>query len=410
LLLGKWLAASSVASVDDGKEIMSLNPNGAPPGYYYQAGATAYLIDPAGTYSLGGASAPTTDPEGTYSGQGASAPTVAAAGTYIPATGATSSAAEIVDPAGTYSLAGASAPTLAAAGTYIPVAGATSSTAEIVDPAGMYSAAGASAPTPAAAGTYILSTEASQYGLDRLFLDTSNLIPFNEVLSFNSEAAVANFFGAGSAEATLAADFFSGYAGSSANMLFDRLPVGGGRARLFGGNVSDLTLAQLQAISGALTLSSQGYNFSTSINLSGVASFSAAATAIQNALNANLPVGAVTAGSSIAPASSSFTASIHAGVMDVTAVSSGAIVVGGVVAGTGYVGHVVAQTSGTPGGVGTYSVWYGQSNETNFASEALTETYGVLTIGTSRPAQWRSASRSPMRPGMFIRLPRSAPI
>ena len=62
--------------------------------------------------------------------------------------------------------------------------------------------------------------------------------------------------------------------------------------------------------------------------------------------------------------------------------SSGAIVVGGVVAGTGYVGHVVAQTSGTPGGVGTYSVWYGQSNETNFASEALTETYGVLTIGT----------------------------
>jgi hypothetical protein len=382
LLLGKWLAASSVASVDDGKEIMSLNPNGAPPGYYYQAGATAYLIDPAGTYSLGGASAPTTDPEGTYSGQGASAPTVAAAGTYIPATGATSSAAEIVDPAGTYSLAGASAPTLAAAGTYIPVAGATSSTAEIVDPAGMYSAAGASAPTPAAAGTYILSTEASQYGLDRLFLDTSNLIPFNEVLSFNSEAAVANFFGAGSAEATLAADFFSGYAGSSANMLFDRLPVGGGRARLFGGNVSDLTLAQLQAISGALTLSSQGYNFSTSINLSGVASFSAAATAIQNALNANLPVGAVTAGSSIAPASSSFTASIHAGVMDVTAVSSGAIVVGGVVAGTGYVGHVVAQTSGTPGGVGTYSVWYGQSNETNFASEALTETYGVLTIGT----------------------------
>ena len=43
---------------------MSLNPNGAPPGYYYQTGATAYLIDPAGTYSVGGASAPTTDAAG----------------------------------------------------------------------------------------------------------------------------------------------------------------------------------------------------------------------------------------------------------------------------------------------------------------------------------------------------------
>ena len=59
---------------------MSINPNGAPPGYYYQAGATAYVIDPAGTYSVGGATVPTTDPAGTYSGSGASAPTLAEPG------------------------------------------------------------------------------------------------------------------------------------------------------------------------------------------------------------------------------------------------------------------------------------------------------------------------------------------
>jgi hypothetical protein len=82
LLRPKWLAASSLLRVNDGNEIMSINPNGAPPGYYYQAGATAYLIDPAGTYSLGGASAPTTDPAGTYSAAGASAPTPAKAGTH----------------------------------------------------------------------------------------------------------------------------------------------------------------------------------------------------------------------------------------------------------------------------------------------------------------------------------------
>ena len=140
----------------------------APAGFYYQAGATAYLIDPAGAYSPAGASAPTTDPAGTDGGAGASAPTLAAAGVYIPIAGATSAAAEIVDPAGAYSPAGASAPTtdpagtdggagasaptLAAAGAYIPVTGATSAAAEIVDPAGAYSLAGASAPTTDPAG------------------------------------------------------------------------------------------------------------------------------------------------------------------------------------------------------------------------------------------------------------------
>ena len=150
---------------------MSLNPNGAPPGYYYQVGATAYLIDPAGTYSVGGASAPTTDAAGADSGAGASAPTLAASGTYIPVTGATSSAAEIVDPAGTYRAAGASAPTTDAAGAYsgagasgptpaaagayiFLVAGATPSAAEVFGPAGAYSAAGASAPHAGGGGRF----------------------------------------------------------------------------------------------------------------------------------------------------------------------------------------------------------------------------------------------------------------
>ena len=128
---------------------MSLNPNGAPPGYYYQAGATAYLIDPAGTYSCRrreraddrsgrhiqrrrGQRADTSSSGHVYSGRRGDLlrggdcrscrhlqrrrrergnhrpgrqvqrrrgepPKLAAAGTYIPVTGATSSAAEIVD-------------------------------------------------------------------------------------------------------------------------------------------------------------------------------------------------------------------------------------------------------------------------------------------------------------------------
>jgi Protein of unknown function (DUF3383) len=295
---------------------MSLDPNGAPPGYYYQAGATAYLIDPAGTYSQAGARAPTTDPPGAYS------------------------------------------------------------------------AAGASAPTPAAAGTYILDPLASQYGLDRLFLENTNLIPFNEVLSFNSVTAVENYFGVGSAEAALATDYFSGYSGSSANMLFDRMPLGGGRARIFGANLHlhSLTLAQLRAINGTLSLTSQGYNFfNASINLASATSFASAASLIQSALNAVRPTVAAATGSSIAPKTASFTASIEGGLMVVTAVSSGQIVVGGFLSSAnGYSrGQIIDQESGTPGGVGVYNVWYGGSAALDTAAPpgtALSETYGILTI------------------------------
>jgi hypothetical protein len=113
----------------------------------------------------------------------------------------------------------------------------------------------------------------AQYALDRLFLDPSNETPLNEVPSFSSETAVANFYGVNSPEASLAAEFYAGYSGASANMLFARYPVGGARARLYGSNISDLTLSQLQAINGPLSITSQGYHFSASVNLSGATSF-----------------------------------------------------------------------------------------------------------------------------------------
>ena len=229
------------------------------------AGWSMPTTDPAGTYSDPGASAPTPDPAGTYSGPGASAPTLAAAGTYIPVSGATSAAAEIVSPPGTYGPAGASAP--------------------IADPGGTYSAAGASAPTTDPAGTYT-----SPYALDRLFLEAALTTPGTSVLSFNSATAVANYYGATSAEASLANEFFAGYAGTSATMLFTRYMPAGERSHLLGANISNLTLSQLQSINGSLSITFQGNTYSGSINLSGVSGFSAAATAITSALNSNLPV------------------------------------------------------------------------------------------------------------------------
>jgi hypothetical protein len=209
-------------------------------------------------------------------------------------------------------------------------------------------------------------------------------MPFNMVLSFNSVTAVENFFGIKTREAKLATEFFSGYNGHWANMLFDRMPIGGGRAKIFGANLR-LTLAQLQAINGRLSLTSEGYNFDASINLASATSFASAASFIQSALNAAQPTVATTTGSSIKPGSASFTGSIEGGLMVVTAVSSGQIAIGGfLTSANGYRGQIIYQESGTPGGVGVYNVSYGAPHAriTVPPRTALSETYGILTIGT----------------------------
>ena len=221
----------------------------------------------------------------------------------------------------------------------------------------------------------------SSYRLDRLFLTNSNAVPFNTVLSFNSVTAVENFFGVHSTEAKLATEFFSGYNGPWANMLFDRMPLGGGRARIFGANLGGLTLAQLQAINGTLSLTSEGYNFDASINLASATSFASAASLIQSALNAVQPTVATTTGSSIMPGSASFTGWSEPGLMVVTAVSSGQIAIGGTWrSANGDGGQIIAQESGTPGGVGVYNAWWSGRNPIP-PGTALSESYGVLTIG-----------------------------
>jgi len=131
--------------------------------------------------------------------------------------------------------------------------------------------------------------------LTRLFLDPNTTTSATGVLSFNSAAAVADYYGATSFEASLANEFFAGYGGAPATMLFTRYSGGGGRPHLYGANISNLTLKDLQSISGTLSIDFQGLTwpepitYSGSINLSGVRSFSEAAEKIQNALNSNLP-------------------------------------------------------------------------------------------------------------------------
>jgi Protein of unknown function (DUF3383) len=218
--------------------------------------------------------------------------------------------------------------------------------------------------------------------LDRLFLAQSQHQPTGTVLSFNSVASVENYYGVTSAPAKLAAEFFQGYTGSSACMLFTRLPVLSARAHLYGGNVSSLTLAQLQAINGSLSVTSQGYTYSAEVNLSHATSFKDAARILQSQLNHTLPVASVTTGSSIKPVSVSFTGSVNNLLLNVTSVASGAIQVGSIISGAGIPANaqITSQVNGTPGGVGTYSLYV---PEGHIASESITDTYGVLTVGST---------------------------
>jgi len=220
----------------------------------------------------------------------------------------------------------------------------------------------------------------SQYPLTRLFLIPENEAPTSSVLSFQSARAVENYFGASSFEAKLAKEFFAGASG--ATMLFSRYCLEGARPRLFGANLSPLTLGQLRKIGGSLSLTFQDWTYSASVNLSGASSFSAAATEIQKALNKHLQVAAVTTNDSITPVSVSFTGSIKGILLTVKSVTSGSMELGARISGPGIPAgaEIVTQCDGTPGGAGVYALY--APIQGTVSTKSMKESYGVLTVGS----------------------------
>ena len=177
-------------------------------------------------------------------------------------------------------------------------------------------------------------------------------------------------------------------------MLFTNYPYAGEPSELLGGDVSGLTLSQLQGINGSLSLNVHGVTYTANVNLSGVQSFSDAAVAIRNAFNTNLPLEAKTSGDSITPVSVSFTGTIKGGYLEVTS-PKGSIELGAMISGTRFSGvQIVTQLNGTPGGAGLYALLGGQGVVSSGAM--MTESYGLLTVGTvlSGPDRsWRTDSR-----------------
>lgn len=122
--------------------------------------------------------------------------------------------------------------------------------------------------------------------LSGLILTDSLRAPTGAVLRFATAAAVADYFGATSAEATQAAIYFRSYRNATsvpAALLFAPYAAAARAAWLRGGTLG-LTLTQLKALSGNLTVTFGGSALTSSaINLTAATSFSNAATIIQSA-------------------------------------------------------------------------------------------------------------------------------
>jgi hypothetical protein len=194
----------------------------------------------------------------------------------------------------------------------------------------------------------VLAAGGSAVDLNGLLLSANTRVPVGTVSSFANAAAVNSFFGGTSYEALWAAIYFAGFDGSNKKpgaLLVAQYPTAAVSAYLRGGNISAMTLAELQALSGTLSVTIDGVLKTASINLSAATSFSNAAEIIAAALGIE------------GTQAATITGSIAGTTLTVTALGSGGLSAGDVLSGTGVTAatYIVGALTGT-GGAGTYTV------------------------------------------------------
>jgi hypothetical protein len=183
----------------------------------------------------------------------------------------------------------------------------------------------------------VISAGGSALDLNGLFLTTSARVSIGTVQSFANAGEVESFFGGTSQEAAKAIVYFAGFDNSDVKpgaILFAQYPVQAVPAYLRSGNLAALTLAELQAINGFLSVTIDGAVKAGNVNLSGATSFSAAAQIIQTDLNIQ------------GPQQGQVTATIAGQVMTVTAVESGAVQIGQEITGVGVAAGTLVSSFG----------------------------------------------------------------
>ena len=133
----------------------------------------------------------------------------------------------------------------------------------------------------------VLAAAGTAVDANGVFL-TNRYIPIGTYVSFASDVDVGAYFGTSSTEYLLAQIYFSGFTNCTKTpgaMIFTQYPTVAVSAFLRGGNLTGMTLSALQLLSGSLTVTIDGTVVTaSSINLTGVTSFSAAAALISTAL------------------------------------------------------------------------------------------------------------------------------
>ena len=236
----------------------------------------------------------------------------------------------------------------------------------------------------------VLAAAGSAVNLNGLILTQSTYPAIGSVMSFATAAAVGAFFGLSSTEYSMASTYFASYTNSTKTpgMLYMAQYNEAQVAGYNRGGTLGLTLAQLQALSGTLTIVVDGTSVTSStINLSSATSFTNAATIIQagfTGLGATVSYDALhscfTVTSSTVGAGCSFTGTIATTTLTVTAVASGTLQVGQVISGTGVTTgtKITALVSGT-GGTGTYTITPSQTVSTSTAMTTSVSSVGYAT-------------------------------
>lgn len=214
----------------------------------------------------------------------------------------------------------------------------------------------------------VLSAGGNPLSLNAVYLTNDPSIPTGTAQPFPSAKAVSDWFGANAPETGLANIYFKGYTGCTtlpSVLYFVQYNTAAVAAYVRGATVAGLSLAQIQALSGTISLSIDGVpQVSGAINLSGATSPSNAATLITTGMQ--LATGRFAGTANQAAATS---------LMTVTIATSGQLNVGDILTGTGVDAGLTITSFGTgTGGVGTYNV----STPTGFASTVV----DVAGVGT----------------------------
>ena len=133
----------------------------------------------------------------------------------------------------------------------------------------------------------VLAANGQAVDLNGLVLTQNVSAPYGSILTFASAAGVQAYFGASSTEASIANVYFNGFTNCTTlpgTLYFTQYPEAAIAGWLMSGSLSSMTLGQLQALTGTLSITVAGVvKTSGTINLSAATSFSNAATIIQAA-------------------------------------------------------------------------------------------------------------------------------